>query len=411
MIKKSTLLEVIVFEKSKILNLDLGLERELLQDLNYSLDDYALIISGIRRSGKSTLLKQFIHSRVDESFIYLNFDSAKLFSFELEDFELLDEILNEKNIKFLFFDEIQAIIGWEVYIRQKLDERFKVVITGSNASLLSKELGTKLTGRHITKELFPFNYGEYCRYKKTENTFNSFENFLEEGGFPLFLKQNEIDLKSELINDIIYRDIAVRYNIRDVKSLKQLLIFLATNVSNLISATKLKQYINIKSTSTVLEFLSYFEQSYLIQLVPKFSYSTKVQLVNPKKVYFIDNALSESIAMNFTKDRGRKLENTVFWELRKRKKTVFYFNENGNECDFVVFSYANQIEQVIQVCYDLNFDNQKREIKGLLDAMNYFELTSGTIITMNQEDVIMQEGKRVNVIPAFKYFNILPQRN
>ncbi len=411
MIKKSTLLEVIVFEKSKILNLDLGLERELLQDLNYSLDDYALIISGIRRSGKSTLLKQFIHSRVDERFIYLNFDSAKLFSFELEDFELLDEILNEKNIKFLFFDEIQAIIGWEVYIRQKLDERFNVVITGSNASLLSKELGTKLTGRHITKELFPFSYGEYCRYKKTENTFNSFENFLEEGGFPLFLKQNEIDLKSELINDIIYRDIAVRYNIRDVKSLKQLLIFLATNVSNLISATKLKQYINIKSTSTVLEFLSYFEQSYLIQLVPKFSYSTKVQLVNPKKVYFIDNALSESIAMNFTKDRGRKLENTVFWELRKRKKTVFYFNENGNECDFVVFSYANQIEQVIQVCYDLNFDNQKREIKGLLDAMNYFELTSGTIITMNQEDVIMQEGKRVNVIPAFKYFNILPQRN
>jgi predicted AAA+ superfamily ATPase len=321
----------------------------------------------------------------------------------LEDFELIDEIAKEIEANFLIFDEIQIIEGWELYVRQKLDEGFNVVITGSNASLLSKELGTKLTGRHVTKELFPFSYKEFCDFKKIETSSDSFTLFLNQGGFPLFLKLNDIDLHLALIDDIIHRDIAVRYGIRDVKSLKHLLIFLATNVANLISATKIKQYISVKSTATVLEYLNYFEQSYLIQLVPKFSYSHKVQLVNPRKIYFIDNALMQSITPSFSKDMGRKLENTVFWELRRRNKTLYYFNENSKECDFVVCSNL-EVEEVIQVCYDLNLDNQKREINGLLDAMNYFNLKSGTIITMIQEDVILQNGKRITVIPAFKYF-------
>ena len=403
MLKKSTLQEVITFQKYKVENADLGLQRELIDELKYPLDGFALIISGVRRCGKSTLLHQYIVAHVKETYIYLNFDSAKLYTFELEDFELIDEIANEIEAKFLIFDEIQIIEGWELYVRQKLDEGFNVVITGSNASLLSKELGTKLTGRHISKELFPFRYKEFCDFKKIETSSDSFTLFLNQGGFPLFLKLNDIDLHSALIDDIIHRDIAVRYGIRDVKSLKHLLIFLATNVSNLISATKIKQYISVKSTATVLEYLNYFEQSYLIQLMPKFSYSHKVQLVNPRKIYFIDNALMQSITPSFSKDMGRKLENTVFWELRGRNKTLYYFNENSKECDFVVCSNL-EVEEVIQVCYDLNLDNQKREINGLLDAMNYFNLKTGTIITMNQEDVILQNGKRITVIPAFKYF-------
>lgn len=403
MVKKSTLQEVITFQKYKVENADLGLQRELIDELKYPLDGFALIISGVRRCGKSTLLHQYIVAHVKETYIYLNFDSAKLYTFELEDFELIDEIANEIEAKFLIFDEIQIIEGWELYVRQKLDEGFNVVITGSNASLLSKELGTKLTGRHISKELFPFRYKEFCDFKKIETSSDSFTLFLNQGGFPLFLKLNDIDLHSALIDDIIHRDIAVRYGIRDVKSLKHLLIFLATNVSNLISATKIKQYISVKSTATVLEYLNYFEQSYLIQLMPKFSYSHKVQLVNPRKIYFIDNALMQSITPSFSKDMGRKLENTVFWELRGRNKTLYYFNENSKECDFVVCSNL-EVEEVIQVCYDLNLDNQKREINGLLDAMNYFNLKTGTIITMNQEDVILQNGKRITVIPAFKYF-------
>lgn len=403
MFKKSTLEEVITFQKTKIESSDLGYQRELLSELDHKLDAHALIISGIRRCGKSTLLHQYISENIREDYIYLNFDSAKLYTFEINDFQLIDELVAANGVKFLIFDEIQIIEGWEIYVRQKLDEGFKVLITGSNASLLSKELGTKLTGRHITKELFPFSFKEYYSFKNLQVSEASFSAYLQEGGFPAFLKVQDVDLHSALVDDIIHRDIAVRYNIRDAKSLKHLLIFLASNVSNLVSATKLKRYIGVKSTATLIEYLGYFEQSYLIQLMPKFSYSHKVQLVNPKKIYFIDNALQQSITPSFSKDKGRKLENTVFWELRRKRKSLYYYNENGRECDFVVLE-NNKVEAVIQVCYSLNAENEKREIEGLIDAMNYFDLNNGTLISMNQDDVILSEEKRIEVIPAYKYF-------
>ena len=403
MVKKSTIQEVIAFQKDKIENAKHGLKRELLNELNQNTASFALIISGIRRCGKSTLLHQYILEYIHEDYIYLNFDSAKLYTFELDDFQLIDELVAEDDIQTLIFDEIQVIEGWEVYVRQKLDEGCNVIITGSNASLLSKELGTKLTGRHITKELFPFSYKEYFSFRNVEASAESFSNFLKEGGFPGFLDVKDVDVHSALVDDIIHRDIAVRHNIRDAKSLKHLLIFLASNISNLISATKIKSYIGVKSTATIIEYLGYFEQSYLVALMPKFSYSHKVQLVNPRKIYFIDNALQDAITPSFSKDLGRKLENTVFWELRRRKKTLYYYNEHSKECDFVV-CLNNNVEAVIQVCYLLNLDNQRRELNGLLDAMDYFDLKKGTIVTLDQQDVIMDKGRRIEVVPVWKFF-------
>jgi predicted AAA+ superfamily ATPase len=137
--------------------------------------------------------------------------------------------------------------------------------------------------------------------------------------------------------------------------------------------------------------------------MPKFSYSYKVQLVNPRKVYFIDSGLQASISGSFNNDIGRKLENTVFWELRRLQKQMYYYNENGKECDFVVSS-NNKIEQLIQVCYELNNDNQDREIDGLMDAMKYFELDNGIILTYNQHDVILRNSKRIDVIPVYDFF-------
>jgi predicted AAA+ superfamily ATPase len=251
--------------------------------------------------------------------------------------------------------------------------------------------------------LFPFSFKEFNLFNGSLATASSFLAYLTEGGFPGFLKRPDAEIHSALVDDIIHRDIAVRYNIRDVKSLKHLLIFLASNVSNLISATRLKQYLGVKSTATIMEYLNFFEEAYLIHLMPKFSYSDKVQLVNPRKIYFIDNGLQQSITPGFSNDQGRKLENAVFWEFRRRKKTLYYYNEKGVECDFIVCSNG-AVHEVIQVCYALNSDNQKRETEGLLDAMNHFNLNSGTIVSMNQEDVIQIEGKRINVVPAFKYF-------
>lgn len=403
MIKKSTLKEVLEFQKRRIKQSNLGLIRSILEDLNPAPEEFALIISGIRRCGKSTLLNQFITKKINEPYLYLNFDSAKLYTFEVDDFQLLDEIIAEHEFKWLIFDEIQVIQAWEVYIRQKIDEGFQIIITGSNASLLSRELGSKLTGRHITKELFPFSFSEFCRFNNLEQSEIAFSRFMKQGGFPGYLKAKNQDIHTALLDDIVYRDIAVRHNIRDVTALKHLLIFLATNSGKLISANKLKQVVGVKSTATMTEYFNYFEASYLIELVPKFSYSQKVKMVNPKKVYFIDTGLQNSITASFSKDLGRKLETIVFWELRRQNKNINYYNESGKECDFVV-SLGQNVERLIQVCHTLNAENEKREIAGLIDAMGFFNKDTGYILTMAQEDKIRVNDKTIMVIPVYKYF-------
>ena len=167
--------------------------RSLLNELTIE-NDFALIISGIRRCGKSTLLSQLINKQKKE-WLYLNFDTPQLFNFEFSDFRLLDEILKEKsNLKTLLFDEIQVVEQWEIYVRGKLDEGYCVVVTGSNASLLSRELGTKLTGRHISKELFPFSYLEFCDFKSIEQNKESLINYLQTGGMPQFIKTENTDI-------------------------------------------------------------------------------------------------------------------------------------------------------------------------------------------------------------------------
>ena len=197
----------------------------------------------------------------------------------------------------------------------------------------------------------------------------------------------------------------VRYGIRDEKSMKRLLLFLAGNVGNLISANKLKQSIEVKSTSTVQEYLSHLEQAYVIHLLPKFSYSYKTQLANPRKIYFIDNGLQRVITPSFSQDLGRKLENAVFWELRRQYPELYYYNEHHKECDFVVCK-NNEAVQLIQVCWQLNAENLKREQEGLLDAMNYFGLPQGYIITADQKDKILMDGKVIEVVPFAQLFGL-----
>ncbi|MCQ9328840.1 ATP-binding protein [Pelistega suis] len=377
--------------------------RQMLEKIKI-LPNFALVVSGIRRSGKSTLLAQLIEKQKQNSYLFLNFDTPKLFDFEFGDFALLDEIIAEnKKIKTLYFDEIQVVEGWEIYVRGKLDQNFQVVVTGSNASLLSRELGTKLTGRHISKELFPFSFVEFCEFLGKQNNANAVEDYLQQGGFPQYLQLGEDEILNALINDILYRDIIVRFGIRDERSMKRLLLFLAGNIGNLITAGKLKQSLEVKSTATVQEYLSHLEQAYVIQMLPKFAYSYKVQLANPRKVYFIDNGLQRVISPSFSPDLGRKLENAVFWELRREFAELYYYNENHKECDFVVCQNSMPV-QLIQVCWQLNAENIVRERDGLLDAMNFFGFEQGKIITLNQEDKMIIDGKTIEVLPFFQVF-------
>jgi predicted AAA+ superfamily ATPase len=387
-------------QKEVLLTSDNGLPREELEKLP-DLQSHALIISGIRRCGKSTLLRQHLLQK-QQDFFYLNFEDTRLYDFQMKDFALLDTIIEKAGIKTLFFDEIQTVNGWELYVRQKLDSRYQVVITGSNASLLSRELGTKLTGRQITKELFPFSYSEFIAFRNETPSYESFVQYMQSGGFPEYLKSDNADILRSLIDDVLYRDIVVRYNVRDVSSLKRLLSYLLFNATKLTSPSKLKDIAGVKSPSTVLDYFSYFETSYLIQLLPKFSFSAKSQMLAPKKVYICDTGLIKAGAILLTENWGYLLENIIFLHLRRHSKELFYYNENNKECDFVELEQT-KIKSLIQVCWDLNSDNEEREINGLLDAMQYFKQSKGTIITANHRDTIYRNDCDISVIPAWDF--------
>jgi hypothetical protein len=288
--------------------------------------------------------------------------------------------------------------SWEIYIRQKLDEDYKVIVTGSNATLLSKEMGTKLTGRHLSYELFPFSYIEYLKFTKKEDGENAITSYLQDGGFPEYLKFQNPGILQQLLDDILLRDIAVRYAIRDVASLRMLAVYLITNIGKPVSATRLKDLFKIKATSTILEYFSHLEDTYLLQFVPKFSYSLQVQIRNPKKVYTIDLGLFSHNSITFSEDKGRRLENLVYLYFRRKGKEIAYFNEK-KECDFII-SEKGKVQEAVQVCYEINEDNLKREIDGLIEALNFLQFGKGRIITLNQSDVFHVDGKEILLVPV-----------
>ena len=399
MIQKDFLKEIIRQQEINLHAKEEGMIRDSLCTLP-DIDNYALIVSGVRRCGKSTLLHQLLKKKHTES-LYINFDDPRLYDFEISDFQKLDQLITEAGNRVLMFDEIQIIKGWERYVRQKLDENFKVFVTGSNASLLSKELGTSLTGRHITSELFPFSFKEFCRFKDIEPNEHGTKEYMQLGGFPEYLKNPIEEILANLLDDILIRDIAVRYGIKDIRGLKRLTVFLLSNIGNLTSANKLREPAGINSTTTILEYLSHLEQSYLVSLVPMFDYSLKKQTINPKKIYAIDMGLVTSNVNRIKGDEGHKLENMVYNTLRLRYKDIYY-HRRDNECDFITLE-KGAITQAIQVCMELNADNQSREFDGLIDALKFYKLTEGYIITLNQEDVFQIENLKIKVIPYHKW--------
>jgi len=377
-----------------------GLRRDLAPSTQ-SLSSHALIISGIRRCGKSTLLMQMMKEMADETIFFLNFESPQLYDFAISDFSRLDQLIEKRKPTILFFDELQLVTGWEIYIRQKLDEGYRVVITGSNASLLSRELGTRLTGRHITQELFPFSYGEFLRFKTLAANAESLSAYLKTGGFPEYLKTGDEDQLATLFEDILIRDIVARYGIKDIKSLHRLATYLMSNIGNRVTATKLKQPLSIGATSTILSWFSHLELSYLVFFLPMFSHSTKAQLINPRKVYAIDTGLVDVVTHVMTDDLGRKLENLIFLHLRKKYQEIYYFADKG-ECDFIAMK-KGAVAEIIQVCYVLNADNLDREMSGLTEAMRFFGVNKAKIVTLSDSDFFREKELEVEVIPAFRY--------
>ena len=407
--KLSEIREISDAQKIALEQQEAGINRQTLPELPDILS-HALVVSGIRRCGKSTLLRQFVR-KLERPYFYLNFDDIRFASFSSADFALVDRVISDSGARLIFFDEIQSADHWELYVRQKLDEGLQVAITGSNASLLSRELGSRLTGRHITKELFPFSYKEFCSFFGLDADPESFAGYIEKGGFPEFLKTGNTDILAQLQSDILYRDIAIRYGIRDAASLRRLFVYLVSNPSQLFSPSRLTDAAGVKSSTTVLEYISYFEAAYLICLLPCFARSVKAQSLAPKKVYIADTGFIKTGAVSFSGNHGALLENCVYNRLRSKagipgsysERDIYYFKgKNGSECDFIVSPQGNP--SCIQVCWELTRDNQDREIKGLLEAMDFFNMDSGTILTFNNEDIIQTDGKKITVLAAWKDF-------
>jgi len=400
MITRETLKEVIASQREALDKTGQGTPREEGREVKIE-DSFALVITGVRRCGKSTFLNQILKKQGKG--YYLNLEDPRIDSFDLSDFSKAESIMKELygDGGVYFFDEIQNVPKWEKFIRYLVDRKEKVVITGSNASLLSRELGTRLTGRHLQIEMFPFSFREFLDMKKKEPSIESFKDYLYKGGFPEYLKKDNPSILHELLSDVVMKDIAVRFGIKNTSNLNKIAVFLVSNAGKEFSYNSIKNTFEIKSVKSVVDYVSFFENAYLVFSVPRFSYSYKQQQVNPKKIYSIDNGFSCNNSVSFSKDKGRMLENAVFLELRRRFRDIFYFKEK-NECDFVV-KEGERMTRTIQVCFDFNEETKDREIGGLVEAMEKFKLKSGLILTYNQDDEFSVEGKHITVKPVWKW--------
>jgi predicted AAA+ superfamily ATPase len=391
---------------------------------NFRLAPEIVIISGIRRCGKSTLLQQ-IRSEQPEKDYYINFDDERLVTFKVDDFQSLLEVFYELfgEQKTFYFDEIQNITQWERFVRRLHDTGNKVYITGSNARMLSRELGTHLTGRYIACELYPFSFREFILLKNPEilsdNPYKTsvkatlislFNDYLKNGGFPNFVKTGDELALRTLFENILYRDIMVRNNITNEKEIRELVSYLSGNYARLSTNSELAKIIGVKNASTVKKYIGFLSDSYLLFQTSQYDYSVSKQIFNPKKSYFIDTGLVQRVGFSFSDNHGHLLENMVFIELLRRGKQVFY-HKKTQECDFVL-TENKSVTAAIQVAYSMPTEKvRKREIGGLLDALNAYNLSSGLILTNDTEESFTEDDKQISVVPVWKWLIEIDKEN
>lgn len=412
--EKNKLKEVLQDQQELFEKTDDLIEREI------SLTDYMegneiVILTGIRRCGKSSLLK-IISKKLKERFVYLNFDDIRLTDFKVENFEDIEEIVSEiygikTNVVYLL-DEIQNVPSWERWVNNLYSKHVKVFVTGSNSSLLSSEISTFLTGRNKVIKLYPFSFREFLSVKKIKIDYQTtherraisqaFNDYFEKGGFPLVIINDDLSLSKQYFEDILNKDIIKRYNIKKVKELKDLILYLFSNVSKTYSYSTLKQVSSIKSLSMINNYIEYLKNVFVASTINKFDYSVKKQRVSSSKFYALDNSFLKTAAFNFSENAGKRLENLVFIELVRRGNEVYYYAKK-NECDFVI-KEGLKITQVIQVCLVLdNVVTKKREIDGLIEALKEFNLKEGLILTLDKEEEFVIGNKKIIIKPVWKW--------
>lgn len=389
-----------------------------------------ITLSGVRRSGKTyhmfNLIKKLKQEGIDKSkILYVNFEDERL-NLNKDELDLLlksyRELYPKVNLEecFFFFDEIQEVEGWEKFIIRLYNTVTKnIFVTGSNATLLSKEIATSLRGRTITFEIYPLSFKEFVNISGEKIDFKLssskaklvflFEKFLTQGGFPELVKMDS-DLKQKVLQEyfdvMVLRDMIERYSITQPSVLKYFSKRVIGSSAGEFSSYKIYNELKSQgykiSKDTVYKFQDYVESVYLALFISKYDYSVVKREMSKKKVYTIDTGLGSALDFKFSKDKGRLLETTVALDLIKQGKNISFI-QNDFECDFVI-SEKNEIKNVIQVTYDMSEEKtRKREIKGLIKACKKFDLNSGFIVSFDEEEEFVQEGISIKVIPAWKF--------
>ena len=384
-----------------------------------------LLLLGARRTGKSTLvyqiIKNLLHNKTPpEAILFINLDEP-LFQSKSKDPMYLTEIIeyylaSKKSVTtlYLFIDEIQNHDYWVQTIKILYDTRknIKIILIGSTSTLLQKEISTRLSGRYFHIIVYPLSIREYISFNRlqkltTIEKLQYFNDYLEFGAFPRVVLENDKDLKQELLKNyfqtIYLKDIIYPNNMRNNKDVFDLLYFLISNIGKNFSYSNIAKTLDI-AVETVKEYIGCAENSYLIYTLTKYDASVKKQLANPKKIYCLDTGLVNSISFRFSENKGRLIENLVYMSLIKEKKEIYYHKENY-ECDFLIKEGMN-IKYAVQVTLSLKDETtRKREIRGLLEAMDAYNLKEGLIITEKEAEIISLDEKKIVIKPIYEWLD------
>lgn len=422
MIDEKTLLQVLAEQKEEVDNYKPAQWVARKEECMFEFDSkLAQVVIGIRRSGKSTLCHKVLKEH-GVRYGYANLDDDRLSGMDVKDLNTLLSCIYQiygTDIPYLFFDEIQDVDGWHLFVNRLLRTNIHIFVTGSNAKLLSSELATHLTGRYNEIRLYPFAFSEYCNYHKIDISSittkadaerkRAFMSYIIDGGFPEMQSiRNKRGYVQSLIDAILHKDIQRRFKVRNMDALKKIAYHLINNACQYVNYGELGKLLNI-SDKTVKKYVDYLQQAFLIQLLPKHSYKSKERLLG-EKAYMVDTGLENNRNYSMAGENvGWRLENVVYLELLRRCSKnfldVYYYRPDSRqkEVDFVVCN-QNKTEELIQVAYDI--ENPKvyvRETSALVKAANALHCDKLTLIAFTTTRNVDADGKKIQIFSAIDW--------
>lgn len=387
-------------------------------DIDLLLNSHLIkLITGPRRVGKSTQALLMLRNK---NFAYLNFDNQSLL--DAWDANLVMRTLKDvyPEYDYLLLDEVQNLTGWDLWVSELYRQGKNLVVTGSNAKMLSSEMATALTGKYLQVEMLPFSLEEFFDWNKLDlhslkaeqesDAIVLADDYMRNGGYPEVVASRQLTRSylDTLFDSIVWKDVAKRHKVRNVTDLNDLAMYLVTNFCNPLSANELAEELGFSSVNTTKKFMDYLHEPYLFYYLPRYNNKLKLMKKAPRKVYVVDNGFVAAKAFSLSDNLGRLLENQVFIELIRRgydvDKTLFYYrSRNDKEVDFVLRK-GTHIERLVQVCYDMgSAKTEKREVDSLIECAGELKCSNLVIVTNNDERTIEKEGYSIFVVPISKF--------